>query len=80
MLAVQDGAVCLFDMRSRQRTHRLPLSAEDVAVPSVTFSPLDSHTLYCCAEEAVLTLDLRRVRPKCAPNPLPSLECMVQTG
>ena len=58
--AVQDGAVCLFDMRSRQLAHRLPVAAEDVAVPSVTFSPLDSHTLHCCADAAVLTLDLRR--------------------
>lgn len=57
----EDGAVCLYDLRTGRSVHRLVVADDGIAVPSLALHPRQPHTVLAACGNAVHAIDLRQV-------------------
>lgn len=58
---MQDGSVCITDLRSHELIRRCQVAEKDVAVPSIALNPVNENQLFCCVGASVLGIDVRQV-------------------
>ena len=58
---LQDGAVCIHDLRAYALTARVQVSTEE-AVPSLLLDKTQEYRVLACAGNDIIELDLRKVR------------------